>query len=103
MHIDRLRAITGWTIISFWIVFFTWLLVSCASAHENYPYDCCHEEHCHPVPCNEITYHDGYYIWHDIYFNEKLLRTEVPGCHVCVSMPANKLPQPLCIFVGGQS
>jgi len=104
MRIDTLRALTGWTIISFWIVFFTWLLVSCASAHDGYPYDCCGDKDCHPVACSEITYNgNGYYIWNDIYFNAKLLRTEMPGCHVCVLVEPGKLPQPYCIFIGGQS
>ena len=102
MRIDTLRALTGWTIISFWIAFFTWLLVTCVSAHEWYPAECCGggpNGDCHPIPCGEITYSQKNQIW--AWKDHKFfkVRTSDDGlCHVCIH---NDMA--LCLFIGGTS
>jgi hypothetical protein len=88
-------------ILTFIVVMFVIAMVFLAIpafSHENYPIECCHEQHCHPVPCKEITMRNGNYIWHNMVFVPSTWRTSPDGgCHVCEI--ADKTP--LCIMVGG--
>jgi hypothetical protein len=70
----------------------------CAWAHEDYPYDCCRDQHCHPVPCNEIHMEKGYYHWKQYSIPARQVRMDLPGCHVCIQNE-----NMICIFVEGDS
>ena len=60
------------------------LLTMCADAHENYPPECCHDQHCHPVPCNEIRLDGRYLRWDKYSIDKDKARSDRPGCHVCI-------------------
>jgi len=99
MKIDTLRFLTGCTITLLWIVAFTWLLISCASSHEWYPTECCSNQDCRPIPCDEVTYNKTTTFWEwKKYSFSKVRQSEDGGCHVCVH---NDLA--VCLFVGGTS
>jgi hypothetical protein len=68
-----------------------------AWGHEMYPKDCCQEQHCHPVPCNEIKYDGENYIWNDMIFRD-IRDSPDGGCHVC-----HRGATPMCIMPGGVS
>ena len=73
-----------------------WLL-----AHAWYPDACCHDQDCHPVPCNEIHYADGIYTYQGIRWTEGSVQASPDGaCHACFH---GKTGWGQCLFVGGIS
>ena len=75
-----------------------------ATAHSWYPYECCHDGDCRPVPCVELSYRDKDLVWRQhLYFSGPMIRESKDGnCHVCVkdSLNASIIPYlPLCVFV----
>jgi hypothetical protein len=64
-------------------------------AHYFYANECCHEQHCHPVPCSEVTSLGDGWRWRDKTFTKTMLRISPDGdCHVCISVTV-----PLCIYL----
>lgn len=64
-------------------------------AHWLYSKECCDEQHCRPVPCNEIVElgEDGWR-WHETIFPRLMLKLSPDGgCHICTT------PAPLCIYL----
>jgi hypothetical protein len=63
-------------------------------AHWLYSQECCHEQHCHRVPCDEIVDLGQGWKWHDKVFPKFMLRASPDGeCHVCMAAA------PLCIYL----
>jgi hypothetical protein len=64
------------------ILFFAILMVP---THSWYPGACCAENHCHPVPCDELLERsDGNWIWYNFVFNRSVVKpSEDRFCHVC--------------------
>jgi hypothetical protein len=66
-------------------------LVALLLAHSFYDQDCCHDRHCHPVPCEEIESMSWGWIWHPlghaaVGFNRGTYKPSPDGeCHVCVA------------------
>jgi len=70
-----------------------------APAHEWYPKNCCSDQDCHPVACEEITSSPDYYKWHGMLFPKNAsFPSKDGGCHVCASGGT-----PRCLFFGGMS
>jgi hypothetical protein len=97
----HMLRVTFWIVAVFLAVFLVVFLSILASGlifgHEQYPKDCCSDQHCHPVPCNELTYFIGGYTWHHMVFKD--IRESPDGaCHVC-HMGAT----PMCVMPGGMS
>lgn len=65
-------------------------------AHSWYPDSCCAENHCHPVPCdelNELT--DGSWQWYTFNFTpDKVKPSQDRYCHVCTMGPGG-----VCAFI----
>ena len=62
-----------------------------------YPWDCCGEEDCHPVPCDELLEDTtGGYKYKDLYYFSKnqVKNSEDNKCHVCIMGI-----KPLCAFI----
>ena len=75
------------------------LLVQQARAHSGYPSDCCAEQHCHPVPCDEMHVNANGWMWHDMEFVWQSVRASPDGrCHAC-----HMGGTPVCIMPGGVS
>jgi hypothetical protein len=67
--------------------------------HSWYPWACCHDQHCRPVPCESIKAHTLGLSWNGIVFTEEMIRDSLDAdCHVCVSS-AGKYIYPYCIFI----
>ena len=54
-------------------------------AHSWYPWACCHDQHCHPVPCETIKAHGLGLSWNGVVFTQEMIK-DLPDeqCHVCV-------------------
>jgi len=61
-----------------------------------YPHACCANQHCHPVPCEEILeQNDGSWIWYTFRFNKNVVKpSEDKRCHVCTIGPNG-----VCAFI----
>jgi hypothetical protein len=44
-------------------------------AHSWYPWACCHDQHCHPVPCETIKAHGLGLSWNGVVFTREMSRT----------------------------
>lgn len=73
------------------------------SAHDWYPYDCCSEKDCHPIPCEAIKEQGKNLVYNGYTFFEDMIKPSLDGqCHVCIS---NEVPNPdftpfpHCIFI----
>jgi hypothetical protein len=68
-------------------------------AHSWYPYACCHDQNCHPVPCGSIKKTALGLSWNGITFTEPMIHDSLDAnCHVCVSTDGRYI-YPSCIFV----
>lgn len=72
------------------------------SVHMFYDPECCENEHCHQVPCEEISDTKSGWVWHPlgaaINFDRSKLKISPDGnCHVCVS--AATVPHGICIYL----
>jgi hypothetical protein len=64
-------------------------------AHWLYANECCADEHCHPVPCDQVKDLGNGWQWWDYVFDKSELKVSPDGnCHVCVSGPKS-----LCIYL----
>lgn len=88
--------------------FFSTLIVLILSlaplkAHEWYPYDCCSDNDCHPIPCESIKEHGSNLVYNKFQFYSKMIRPSKDGqCHVCISNEGGKddyVSVPHCIFI----
>jgi hypothetical protein len=75
-------------------------------AHSFYDQDCCQDQHCHPVPCEQIEAMTWGWIWHPlgqaaIGFNRDSFKPSPDGnCHVCVNnMTASPALNGICIYL----
>lgn len=67
-----------------------WLLL----VHFFYENACCHEMHCHPVACSEVSDTAEGWKWRGKLFTRSMLRHSPDGaCHVCIAAA------PLCIYL----
>ena len=74
--------------------------------HSFYDPDCCENQHCHPVPCEQITDTSWGWLWRDgdklaVHFDKRQFKPSPDGnCHVCV---ANTTDTPvlhgICIYL----
>jgi len=64
--------------------------------HSWYPQSCCAEQHCKPVPCEELVEQaDGKWRWHDYYFVRSVVYpSQDKFCHVCTIGPNGQ-----CAFI----
>lgn len=63
-------------------------------AHLFYAQECCHEQHCHPVPCKEVIDLGSGWQWQGNTFARAMLRVSPDGdCHVCIAAA------PICIYL----
>src|SRR4029077_14564145 len=61
------------------------LNVTSADAHSWYPRECCSDQHCFPVPCNELHNSMSGVEWHHRVFGGREIKTsQDQACHVCV-------------------
>jgi len=68
-------------------------------AHSWYPWECCHDQHCHPVPCDSIKASALGLSWNGITFTEPMIKDSLDQqCHVCVEV-VGKFRYPYCVFV----
>jgi hypothetical protein len=71
------------------------LLTAALLVHSWYPRGCCGDQHCRPVPCEDISKSDSGYIWNGWHFDlVQVQASQDQSCHVCIigSFPA-------CLFV----
>ena len=68
-------------------------------AHSWYPGACCHDQDCHPVPCDSLKANKGGLSWEGIVFADDMIGVSMDeNCHVCIhSVGGRRLPY--CIFV----
>jgi len=72
------------------------LLVCAMLAHLWYPPECCTEEHCRPVPCDQITKAGGDFVYDGMIFSGEQVRPSLDAqCHACFS--EGKIPY--CLFL----
>ena len=79
------------------------LIASAAGAHSWYPKECCSDEDCRPVPCDELI-ESGYGLtWRGkVFFNERQTHASLDNrCHVCIrSYVGFFVPSvPICVFI----
>lgn len=76
------------------------LLAGLILVHSWYPNECCGDEHCHPVPCDEISEDEkGAMHWKNLIFDGSQIRTSPDNeCHVCNLLEKDRPVTPLCIF-----
>ncbi len=74
--------------------------------HSFYEQDCCREQHCHPVPCEEIESMASGWVWHPlghaaVTFNRGTQKPSPDGaCHVCVlDMMNTGMHDGICIYL----
>ena len=85
------------------VILATLVIHAYAHAHSWYPQNCCGDQHCHPVPCEEVSRTAlGNYLWKTVEFDKKVMKlSEDDGCHVCIN--PNTTPGGLCIFLAPRS
>jgi hypothetical protein len=63
--------------------------------HDFYSKECCDNQHCHPVPCDEVIDLKDGWRWRDRTFSRAMLRISQDGaCHICTSSIAT-----FCIYL----
>jgi hypothetical protein len=85
------------------IFFFCLAIAIAVKAHSWYPQECCSENDCRPVPCEELyEQDDGGIKYNDLTFGDRIFSKEKikPSqdryCHVCIGLQAGT---PYCVFV----
>lgn len=65
-------------------------------AHSIYPYACCSDKDCKPVPCNElILQSDGTVKYLDMIFTKDMIQAPLDSaCHICYTI--THIPH--CVF-----
>jgi hypothetical protein len=76
------------------------LTVTSADAHSWYPRECCSDQHCFPVPCNELHNSMSGVEWHHRVFGGRQIKpSQDQACHVCVIVDGLIPDQPICVFI----
>jgi hypothetical protein len=80
------------------------LIAALMLAHSWYPQECCHDNDCHPIPCEELKIDHRYnsVIWKDtVWFGTHQIRSsQDQQCHICYMSYAGFVPYlPLCVFI----
>lgn len=71
-------------------------LTTIASAHSWYPMQCCHDQDCHPVACDEISETKDGAEWNRFKFRKDQIHpSQDSKCHVCIGHGE----YPYCIFM----
>ena len=75
------------------------LLSSSALAHMGYDLQCCSDQHCHPVSCEELIEQGKNVIYHGMTFSGDMIKSTKDNlCHVC-TMPSWSGERPLCVYI----
>ncbi len=78
------------------------MLLKLASAivlvHSWYPMECCSEQDCHPVPCEQLEdAPKGAVTWRDKLFEKQRVHPSKDAqCHICLHGEGQ---HPICVFV----
>lgn len=82
------------------------LIVFALLAHWLYDHECCENQHCHPVPCEQITDTFSGWVWKDgdklvVQFDKRQLKVSPDGnCHVCVAhLTDTPVLHGICIYL----
>jgi hypothetical protein len=68
-------------------------------AHSWYPGACCHDQDCHPVPCDDIKADGPGLSWGGVIFTDDMIRDSMDeGCHVCIHS-VGRQRHPYCVFL----
>jgi hypothetical protein len=68
-------------------------------AHSWYPWACCHDQHCHPVPCETIKADRLGLSWNGVIFTPEMIKDSLDEqCHVCIDT-VGKYRYPYCVFL----
>ncbi len=68
-------------------------------AHSWYPGACCHDQDCHPVPCDDIKADGLGLAWGGVIFTDDMIRDSLDGgCHVCIHF-VGRHRYPYCVFL----
>ncbi|HEX7960715.1 MAG TPA: hypothetical protein VF493_12400 [Terriglobales bacterium] len=74
------------------------LLSSEAMAHSWYPMECCHDQDCRKVPCDELVETPNGYLFDGVTFSKAMERpSKDRWCHVCI-MGSGGGRRGLCVF-----
>lgn len=64
-------------------------------AHLFYDHECCENQHCHPVPCEQVQSTAIGWDWTRFHFTRQMLKMSPDGqCHICATEMA-----PICIYL----
>lgn len=64
--------------------------------HSWYPYECCSDQDCRPVPCDEVKEVDGAFFYRETKFERERVHSSRDGdCHVCIT----QWGVGMCLFV----
>jgi hypothetical protein len=75
------------------------LTVTIMLAHSWYPWACCNDQHCHPVPCDSIKADKLGVSWNGVIFTQELIRDSMDEqCHVCIEVVGTHA-YPYCVFI----
>jgi hypothetical protein len=82
------------------------LIVFVLLVHWLYDQECCEQQHCHPVPCEQISDTKSGWIWRDgdwlaVHFARNQLKVSPDGnCHVCVAhLTDTPVLHGICIYL----
>ena len=68
-------------------------------AHSWYPGACCHDQDCHPVPCNSLRANGLGLSWDGVVFTDDMIKDSMDeNCHVCVHS-VGRYRYPYCVFL----
>ena len=76
--------------------------VGSAGAHSWYPRECCSDNDCRPVPCEELIESRYGLTWRgQVIFNERQTHASLDDrCHVCITSYGFFAPNvPVCVFI----
>lgn len=105
---DRPARILVWSLLILWVALFVMALVEQAGAHEWYPWECCSDNDCAPIPMSESPREErgGFTLIDGRHFDYKTVRPSPDGkWHLCEQKfepnPADR--KILCVWgpVGG--
>lgn len=74
------------------------LLTTSAMAHSWYPVNCCHDNDCRRVPCEDIAETPTGYLYDGVKFEKSAMQpSRDRWCHVCI-LEAGSTKRGLCLF-----
>lgn len=68
--------------------------------HSWYPYDCCHDQDCFPIKCEDILEDiNGNYIYDGLTFTKDKIKNSLDAmCHACIGKTSG-MSIPRCLFI----